>query len=311
MKGIGIDVCKARLDVVAYGEPAVLSFDNDAKGHRSLLAWLAQQGKIKVLLEATGGYEQAVLAAIGAAGVWICRINPRQVRDFAKATGQLAKTDALDAQVLAQMVTVLGQSLKPYLPSQSWRDELAMLTKRRLQVHAMLLDSRRQLALIKNKALLALAKPSQQALNKELKALEHTIQQKTQDHLPKALTSMKGIGPVMRSSLLALLPELGSLNGKAISKLVGVAPLNCDSGKMTGTRHIWGGRAALRQGLYMAALSAIRYAPEIRPFYQRLKATGKPGKVVIVACMRKMLVILNARVRDEMQANNLRLTSPA
>ena len=306
MKGIGIDVCKARLDVAAYGESTLRSFDNDANGHRALLAWLNQQGKIKVLLEATGGYEQAALEAIGAAGVWICRINPRQVRDFAKATGQLAKTDALDAQVLAHMVTVLGASLKPYLPSQSWRDELAVLTKRRLQVHAMLLDSRRQLALVKNTTVSSLAKPSQQALSKELKALEQAIKQKAQDHLPRALASMKGIGPVMRSSLLALLPELGNLNGKAISKLVGIAPLNCDSGKMTGTRHIWGGRSVLRQGLYMSALSAIRYAPEIRAFYQRLKATGKPGKVAIVACMRKMLVILNARVRDEIQENHLK-----
>jgi transposase len=311
MKGIGIDVCKARLDVLAYGEQTVQTFDNDSQGHRALVAWLSQQGKIRVLLEATGGYEQAALEAMCAAGVWVCRLNPRQVRDFAKATGQLAKTDALDAHVLAHMVTVLGLSLKPYQPTASWRNELAALTKRRLQVHAMLLDSRRQLALINDTALLALAQPAQQALNKELKALEQRIQQKTQAHLPSALTSMKGIGPVMRSSALALLPELGYLKGKAISKLVGVAPLNCDSGKMTGTRHIWGGRAALRQALYMSTLSAIRYAPEIRTFYQRLKATGKPGKVVIVACMRKLLVILNARVRDEMQANRLPVTQMA
>lgn len=307
MKGIGIDVCKARLDVVAYGERTLHCFDNDAPGHRALVAWLGQQGKIRVLLEATGGYEQTALEAISAAGIWVCRINPRQVRDFAKATGQLAKTDALDAHVLAQMVTVLGASLKPYQPRHRWREELAVLTKRRLQVQATLLDSRRQLALIKDTSLLALARPAQQALSKELKALEQAIKQKAHDHLPRALTSMKGIGPVMQSSVLALLPELGNLNGKAMSKLVGVAPLNCDSGKMTGTRHIWGGRAVLRQALYMSALSAIRYAPEIRAFYQRLKTTGKPGKVVIVACMRKMLVILNARVRDEMRGDLLQV----
>lgn len=310
MKGIGIDVCKARLDVAVYGEQKPQAFDNDAKGQHALLAWLGQQGKVRILLEATGGYEDEMLQLASAAGLWICRINPRQVRDFAKATGQLAKTDALDAQVLAHMVTVLGESLKPYVVQHAWRDELALFTKRRMQVKAMLLDSGRQLALVKNKVLLALAKSSQNALKKELKALEHAIEQKARVHLPKALKSMKGIGPVMSSSLLALLPELGNLTGKAISKLVGVAPLNCDSGKMAGPRHIWGGRAPLRQALYMSALSAIRYAPEIRPFFQRLKAAGKPGKVAIVACMRKMLVILNARVRDEMRENNLPIPMP-
>jgi transposase len=304
--GVGIDVCKAHVDVSIYGLKRGRQFANNAAGFAALLMWLREQApdhheaSYRVLVEATGGYEMAVLDALDEAGLWACRINPRQARDFAKSTGQLAKTDSVDAQMLAEMAQVLRARLRRYKKPEPWRAQLQVWVKRRLQVIRMIGTQRAQAQFLGDQTLQKMMAKTVKAMQAELQIIEKNIAQLSAVHLPKALQSMKGIGPVLQASLMTELPELGTLSAGKISKLVGVAPLNCDSGNMQGRRHIWGGRSRLRMVLYMAALVAIRWEPAIRTFYTRLRANGKPGKVALVAAMRKILVILNARMRDDM-----------
>ena len=301
MVGVGIDVSKAWLDVAA-GHGSVQRFDNDAVGIGLLMRWLEKLGDVRVLLEPTGGYEQAVLEVLADQGVWVCRINPRQVREFARASGQLAKTDAIDARVLAQMVGQMHAHMRAWQPEAPWRVELAQWVRRRSQVLGLIQQQQQHLQGTTHVQLRAMMTRTLQAMQREVALLDLQIARQTRSHHTPAWRSLKGVGPVCVATLLALLPELGRLNGRQIAKLVGVAPLNRDSGTKRGRRTIWGGRASVRPALYMATLSAIRWEPLIKSFFQRLRAHGKPGKLALIACMRKLLTTLNARLRDEKAA---------
>lgn len=297
---IGIDVSKATLDVAVLGQSAVHQFSNTAAGHRKLAAWLAALAPGCVVLEATGGYEQAVLDWLHNAGLPMVRVNPRQARDFAKATGQLAKTDRLDAHVLAKMAATLD--LVRYQPQERWQRQLSDWQHRRRQLVTMLLSEQQRLAQIMDGTLKRGAQRHVAWLKQEVASLDREIARQVAEQPRLApLRSLRGAGPVLQATLACDLPELGQLDGKAIAKLVGVAPLSRDSGQWRGQRAIWGGRAHLRAALYMSALTAMRFEPLLREFYQRLRARGKPAKVAIVAVMRKMLVILNARMRDALR----------
>lgn len=302
MIGIGIDVSKDWLDVAVHGEEPTQRFSNDAAGLAGLVRWLKGRRSVRVLVEASGQYEQGVLDALCEKGVWVCRLNARQVRDFAKATNRLAKTDAVDAKVLAHMVVALGEQLRRHEPPDPWRTQLRAWVQRRRHVVGRIQQEKQQLAGVSEAVLRAHIEALISLLVKEKRALEREIHQRIKAHATAALSSLKGIGTVMKATLLAQLPELGQLDRKAIAQLVGVAPLNDDSGGRRGYRRIGGGRASVREVLYMAAVVAVRWEPSIKPFYERLRAAGKPAKVALVACMRKLLTILNARLRDERRA---------
>lgn len=296
---VGIDVSKATLDVAVLGDAMSRRFGNAPSGFRRLVDWLRALSPQVVVLEATGGYELAALEALHAAGVPVARVNPRQARDFAKATGQLAKTDRLDAQGLARMAAAVP--LTPYRPPATWQKRLAEWQQRRHQLVGMLGSERQRLERLTDPALRRLAEQHLKRLRAEIRTLEEGIARQLDEQPSLApLRTLKGVGPVLQATLACALPELGRLNGKAIAKLVGVAPLARDSGQWRGQRVVWGGRAQVRQTLYMAALTAMRHEPRLRDFYRALRERGKAGKVAIVAVMRKMLVILNARMRDAM-----------
>lgn len=298
-EGIGIDVSKATLDVAIHGQAATRQFANTKAGFRRLVAWVSPVQPRQVVLEATGGFEQDALEALHAAGLPMVRINPRQGRDFAKATGQLAKTDRLDAQVLAHMAHVMA--LTPYQPRADWQRQLGQWIQRRQHVMQMLASERQRLTRIDDPTLRKSMQGHLRSLATTLATLDRGIQaQLAAQPVLAPLRTLKGVGPGLQAMLAAQLPELGHIDGKAIAKLVGVAPLARDSGLMRGRRQIWGGRAQIRQVLYMAALSALRHEPRLRDFYQGLRARGKAAKVAIVAVMRKLLVILNARMRDSL-----------
>ncbi|WP_330469363.1 IS110 family transposase [Xanthomonas nasturtii] len=300
--GVGIDVSKQWLDVHVHGCKGERRFPNTAAGLRQLRSWLGHMELHKVVLEATGGYELAALDALHAAGLPVARVNPRQARDFAKAIGQLAKTDTLDARVLAQMAMVV--SLTPYQPLEGWRRQLREYQQRRTQVLATVQQERQRLSQLTDVWLRKRAQAGVRQWQKELAELDARIAQQVAARAElEVLVQVKGVGPVLVATLAAQLPELGRLTGKAIAKLVGVAPLARDSGTLRGARSIWGGRACVRQVLYMAALVAVRFNPALREFYQRLRTQGKAGKVALVAAMRKLLVILNAKMRDQLAAS--------
>jgi transposase len=253
------------------------------------------------VLEATGGLEIPLVSALHAAGLPVVVVNPRQVGDFAKALGQLAKTDRLDARVLAHFAAAIKPPLRPIKLEKE--RELDALTRRRGQLIDMLSDEKNRCGSAANdtvrdkiKAHIDWLEQGIAELDEQLKALlQSSTSWQAKD---KILQSVPGIGPVTSFSMMADLPELGTLNRQKISKLVGVAPLNRDSGQQRGTRHIYGGRARLRSVLYMAALTASRHNPVIKDFYERLCANNKPFKVAITACMRKLLAIINVMVRD-------------
>ena len=299
--GVGIDVSKSWLDVHVHGLGHSARFGNTPVGYARLLAWLSPHALRLVVLEATGGYEQAALDALHAAGLPMVRLNPRQARDFAKATGQLAKTDTLDTRVLAQMAAVL--ELMRYQPAEPWRRQLAQYRQRRAHLVMLLQQERQRLSQLSDAWLQQQARTAVRHWQKMLGEVDARIagQIAAQSDLA-VLRQVTGVGPVLLATLAAQLPELGRVDGKAIAKLVGVAPLARDSGSMRGARSIWGGRASVRQALYMGALVAVRFHPDLRTFYQRLRAQGKVVKVALVAAMRKLLVILNAKMRDQMAA---------
>ena len=302
--GIGIDVSKATLDVAVHETGETRRVANAAAGWRSLGKWLLPLQPRQVVLEATGGYEQAALDALLAVGLPMVRINPRQARDFAKATGQLAKTDCLDARVLAHMAHALP--LVPYQPRSAGQRRLGEWVLRRSHVVQMRVSERQRLAALTDPTLRRLTQRHIAALTRTLATLDEQIRQQL-DAQPALATlqTVKGVGPVLLATLTCQLPELGHVDGKAIAKLVGVAPMSRDSGTMRAKRTIWGGRDSVRTALYMAALSAMRYEPRLRDFYQGLRARGKPAKVAIVAVMRKLLVVLNARVRDSIRQTSM------
>lgn len=300
MAAVGIDVGKASLDVAVFGEAKVQRFANTATGIRRLVQQLQRQSEVRIVLEATGGYEDAVLAACAEAGLWIARINPRQARDFARATGQQAKTDALDARMLAEMAQVFHSRLRPHAPAPTWQADLKGWLRRRHQVTDAIQRTRQQLAMTLP-AIQPLVRKTLAVLLREQATVDVAIKALLQAHSSPALRSSKGLGPMFQASMLSLLPELGQLDRRQIARLVGVAPLNRDSGQSQGKRRIHGGRADVRVALYMATLSAVRWEPAMRAHYQQLRARGKLAKVALVACMRKLLTIVNARRRDELR----------
>jgi transposase len=308
---VGIDVAKAHLDVAALGAKlGPERFDNDAEGHTALLAALQPLGAALVAMEATGGYEAAVACALQAAGVPVAVVNPKQARDFAKSMGRLAKTDRIDAHTLADLAAVLlrredlARFIRPLTDIQ--QQHLAALVTRRRQLLTMLGAERQRLQLA-----LPMVRPSIeamiQAIRAQLDELEGQMIAHVRQHfseLDALLQSTRGIGPIASATLIAELPELGRLNRREIAALVGVAPVANDSGSSRGRRRIQGGRFEIRRVLYMATLSATTRNPLIRSFYQRLIAAGKLPKVALVACMRKLLTILNAMVRTNTPWNN-------
>lgn len=299
MIAVGVDVGKAALDVVIEGRSAVLRLANTATGIRKLVRLLAKLDQARLVLEATGGYEDAVLEACCDAGVWVARVNPRQARHFARALGDAAKTDAIDARMLCLMARMFADRLQCYKAPLPWQRQLRDWLRRRGQVVTALQAHRQQMAMCPA-SIRSLAARTISALRRELAAIDQQIRTLLDTHASPALGSCKGLGPVFQATSLALLPELGMLSRRQIARLVGVAPMNRDSGLSSGARRIRGGRAPVRVALYMATLSAVRWDPVMRAHYQQLRARGKQAKVALVACMRKLLTIINARRRDEL-----------
>jgi len=296
---VGIDVAKAALDVALRpaGTHERLANDEDTIAH--LVTRLLTARPPLIVLEATGGLEVPVTAALAAVGLAVAVVNPRQVRDFAKAVGRLAKTDALDAHLLAHFAEVVRPTPRP-LPDVD-AQVLAVLLTRRRQVLAMLVAEQQRLS-----TTVAPLRPRVEAhiawLRQERDDLDRDLRQQVRqspawrEH-DDLLQSVPGVGPVLATTLIAELPELGRVDRKQIAALVGVAPLNCESGILRGRRIIWGGRAQVRAALWMGTLVAVRHNPVLRQFYERLLAAGKPKKVALTACMHKLLTILNALLR--------------
>lgn len=299
---VGIDVSQARLDLATRPEGRAWSVANAAAGHAALATELGALRPALIVLEATGGLEVPLLAALGAAGLPVVAINPRQARDFAKATGRLAKTDALDAAVLAHFAEAVRPAVRP-LPDAATRELEALLTRRRQLVEMRTAEANRRRAAgsrqVREQIGAHLA-----WLDRELAALDRELRDRVRAsplwrERERLLRSVPGVGPVLSATLLAALPELGRLDRKELAALVGVAPLNRDSGTRRGRRGTWGGRGAVRAVLYMAALVATRRNPAIAALYARLLVAGKSKKVALVACMHKLLRILNALLRRQ------------
>jgi transposase len=298
---VGIDVAKAELVIAVRPTGTQWSVPQTEAGWAGLVPPLVALAPTLVLLEATGGLELPVASTLAAAGLPVAVVNPRQVRDFAKATGRLAKTDRVDAHVLARFAEAVRPGPRP-LPEAATRALDALVTRRRQLVEMLTAERNRR----------GSAPPSLQRrldahirwLRRELGAVESDLQQAVQAHpgwrvQDDLLQSMPGVGRVLAVTCLADLPELGTLSRRAIAALVGVAPWSRESGAWRGPRRCWGGRAQIRPVLYMATLAAIRHNPVLRAFYQRLWQAGKLKKVAIVACMRKLLTILNAMVKHQ------------
>jgi transposase len=300
---VGIDVAKAELVVSVLPNRERFTVLNDERGVRTLVERLRAIGPELIVLEATGGYELLGVAALAAAALPVVVVNPRQVRDFAKATGQLAKTDRIDADILARFADVVRPAVRVIPDAEA--QELEALLARRRQLLEMLQAERNRLGQVfgKGKRLVRKSLKAHIAfLERELRMTDTDLGEMVKNspawrERDELLQSVPGVGPVLSRTLLADLPELGRLSRREIAKLVGVAPLSRDSGTMRGRRFVQGGRATVRAVLYMAALVATKRNAVIRGFYQRLVAAGKPKKLALVACMRKLLTILNTMVR--------------
>lgn len=301
---VGIDVAKAHVDVWVLGAKLdVQRFDNEPEAHSALAAALKPLGVALVVMEATGGYEAALACALQAAGLPVAVVNPRQARDFAKAMGKLAKTDRIDAACLAQLAQRLEPPARP-LPEKDLQD-LQALNARRNQITAMLTAEKNRLA---GPGLPLWVRADIAAhiefLEKRLKETDATLGQLIATnpvwrHQEKLLRSVPGVGARIAATLIAAMPELGHLNREQLSALAGVAPHAFESGRFRGQRHIWGGRASVRCALYLAVLTGIRYNPVVKAHYEQLLARGKSKKVAMVACMRKLLCILNTLVKTD------------
>ena len=297
---IGVDVSKDRLDLAVGVSGETIGFANSEDGIALLADFVKPLAPALVLFEATGGWEMNAVRHLAAQRLPLVVLNPRQVRDFAKATGQLAKTDAIDARILARFGEAVRPEVRPLKPLELRK--LEALNTRRRQIVEMITAEQNRLVSAPEwtrpdiEELIAILKKRLAAINRDLnKLIRKSPLWREKD---KILQSFPGVGPVMASTMIAELPELGTLNRREISALVGVAPLNCDSGTYKGKRKIWGGRAAIRSVLYMCTLTAIRHNPVIRDFYRKLRHAGKLPKVAITACMRKILVILNAMMKS-------------
>jgi transposase len=298
---IGIDVAKRHLDLAIRPSGEGWQTEYTEAGLSALVERLRPLAPTLIVLEATGGLELLVVGVLAAAGLPVVVVNPRQVRDFAKATGRLAKTDTLDAAVLARFGEAVRPPLRP-LPDAATQELGAVLTRRRQLLEMLTAEKNRRGTA--GGAVRADIEAHIRWLEQHVHDADTDLGQRIQASpvwqvTATLLRSVPGVGPVLATTLLAELPELGRLDRKAIAALVGVAPLNRDSGTKRGQRAIWGGRAAVRATLYLAAFVASRWNPVLRAFYQRLRAAGKPPKVARVACMRKLLTILNSMVRDQ------------
>jgi len=303
---IGIDVAKAKLDVANGQDSPIQQFDNDASGHQQLLKTLPKQKTCLVVLEATGQYEKHIVMELVNAGHLVSVVNPRQVRDFAKAIGILAKTDKIDARVISHF----GQLVRPRTVAQTHekQDELDQLVTRRRQLIATRTAEMNRQSMATSKVVRKSVQPHVDHLKKDIRKIDVEITRLVKSDeewngKSELLQSAPGVGPVTASTLIAELPELGKISRQKISSLVGIAPFNRDSGQFRGRRMIFGGRRTVRSVLYMAALTARRHNPVIRAFADRLEAQGKLPKVIIVACMRKLLVILNTMVKTNTSWN--------
>lgn len=297
---VGIDVSAATLDV-AVQDGAVTQVSNEPEGIAALVAELQAASPSLIVLEATGAYHRSVTSALVAAGLPVAVVNPRQVRDFARSTGQLAKTDRLDAALLARFAATVRPAPRP-VPDEATL-ELAALLERRRQLVEMLTAEKNRLSVAR--------KPVRPSVQQIIRALEKALASADDDvdrwirqspvwrAQEELLRTVPGVGPQTARLLIAALPELGRLTRREVAALVGVAPLACDSGTLRGQRHCWGGRSHVRAVLYMATLTGTRWNPVIRRFYRRLLAAGKPAKVALTACMRRLVTILNAMVKTQ------------
>ena len=298
---VGIDVAKDWIDVAVLGEKRTRQFTNAKKGIRELVRWMNQLKPKLIVVEATGGYEEALVLALFEAGLPVALVSPQRVRQYARARGRLAKTDPLDAQLLAEY----GKAIQPrlFVGKSEERKQLSALVGRRNQLNAMLQAEKNRLRAQSGTIRSSLEKVMA-CLQAELKQMDQEIHALLQQHThlqaqEKLLRTAKSIGAVTAATLLADLPELGQLDRQEVAALVGVAPMNSDTGRKRGYRKTKGGRPDVRRTLYMATLTGIRYNPVLKPHYQQLLKRGKEKKVAITACMRKLLVILNAMMRDQ------------
>lgn len=299
---IGIDVSKATLDIYNSSNGSFLQYDNSAAGLKKLTLDFKKIKKADMLitLEATGGYEKLAAKALVEKGFHVSVINPRIIRAFAKACGKLAKTDKIDAKIIADYAEKMQpESRLVYNENQ---ENISELSVRRSQIIAMIVAEKNRLDKVSpaiRKSILRIIK----LLEKELAEIDNQLKKSVQIDESFAqkhtlLTSMKGVGPKTATALIAYLPELGMLEDKKIAALAGLAPFNCDSGKMRGKRMIWGGRSSVRTSLYMATMAAVRSNKAIKDFFQRLVSAGKPRMVALTACMRKLIIIMNAMLRN-------------
>lgn len=298
---VGIDVSKDWFDVATLGQKGTKQFANMKRGIGKLLKWMRTLAPQLIVVEATGGYEEALVLALFEAGLPVALVSPQRVRQYARARGRLAKTDPLDAQLLAEY----GKAIQPrlFVGKSEERQQLSALVGRRNQLNALLQAEknrrRGQTGVVRSSLEKVIA-----CLETELHQMDQEIHALLQAHSDlqaqeKLLRTAKSIGPVTAATLLADLPELGQLDRQEVAALVGVAPMNSDTGKKRGYRKTKGGRPEVRRTLYMATLSGIRHNPVLKPHYEQLRQRGKEKKVAITACMRKMLVILNAMMRDQ------------
>lgn len=296
---VGIDVAKNTLDVAVRPSGLEERFANTEEGQHALTAWVVRHAPVLIVLEATGGFELGAVRELLARGLAVNVVNPRQVRDFAKATGRLAKTDRIDARTIAWFAEAIRPAARPF-PTEEAEKLDALITRRRQLVEMLTAEQNRR----------AMARPWMKAeIEAHIAWLRERLTEITKDidasikrspiwrEKEEILTSAPGVGRGTASTLLADLPELGTLTRTKIASLVGVAPINRDSGFFQGKRSIWGGRAPVRSALYMSTLVACRCNPVIKPFYERLRKAGKVFKVAIVACMRKFLTILNSMIK--------------
>lgn len=297
---VGVDVSKAWFDVAATAVLPPRRFENTPAGQAELVTWLGTQPVTGVVLESSGGYEKPLVAQLAVAQAPVFVVNPRQVRDYARAVGKLAKTDQIDALVLAQF----GRDLRP--PSRQLPDEITdkfrQFLSRRQQLMEMRVSEMNRRQQARDAAVRASIDAVRKVLDRQLKQLDDDLDALVRKsplwcEKENLLASVPGIGKLTARMLMVQLPELGTASRQQIAALVGVAPINRDSGQFRGRRMIWGGRACLRSAIYMPTLSAIRYNPVLNAYYLQLRARGKQAKVAIVACMRKLLVILNAMLR--------------
>lgn len=298
---VGIDVSKHRLDVHVRPSGDVWSVDNEPRGHKQLVEKLAGLAPTLIVLEATGGYQAAIAAELAVGGLAVAVVNPRQVRDFAKATGKLAKTDEIDAAVLAHFAEAVRPEPRP-MPDELTVEIQALVVRRRQLVDMRVAETNR----LETCRVVQVRRNIQKMinmLNRQIGKVDDDIDTTIRNSpvwrdREDLLSSVKGVGSTTARTLLTQLPELGRLNRREIAALVGVAPFNHDSGNWRGQRKIRGGRSEVRSVLYMATVSAVHHNPQIRPMYERLVAAGKKPKVALIACLRKLLTILNAMMRS-------------